>query len=424
MGVRSDSPPTSDEELSDFGDLEPGLPHPDKPSNSTASTLKKFCLPDRWLAAVGFGLTVALILAVSLGTTVHHPKKLPRPKTGHYPSDAPFREVIHSNFPDPALLHHNGTWFVYASNNAAGIIHSNLHGQQKDLGVANVQLATSKNFLDWEIQEPAKSPLQELPKWVSSEMMASVDTSIAVPRADLWAPDILRRPDGKFVLYYSATPADEHSIHCIGASVGNSPKGPFEAESEPIACHPEEGGTIDTNPFLDHNDTVYILYKIDGNNRGNGGECLNTVPPLKNTPIYLHKMEKDGTTTSGEPIKILDRTDSDGPLVEAPSLIRTDEGIYILFFSTGCTFDPSYTLKYATSTNITGPYTRAKETLLKTGTHGLYAPGSASIVRDGSKWRMAFHARVFNDDLGGGIRPMYVADLEIRDTEVSLVAPE
>lgn len=416
MGVRSDSPPDSDEELSDLGHVEEARGD----LAAKESTLKKFFLPDRWLAVIGFALTIAIVLGLALGTSLHRTK--PRPVTGHYPSDAPFREVIHSNFPDPALLQHNGTWYVYASNSAAGIVDSNLHGQQKDLGIANVQLATSKNFIDWEVQNSTTAPLQDLGQWVSKEMVGSVDTTIPVPRADVWAPDILRRPDGKFVLYYSATPADMHSLHCIGASVSDTPVGPFKPEAKPIACHAEEGGAIDTGPFIDEDGTVYLTYKVDGNNIGHGGVCSNTVPPLIDTPIYLQKLEKDGITKSGKPVEILDRIDSDGPLVEAPSLIRTDEGVYVLFFSTGCTFDPSYTLKYATSTNITGPYIRAKQTLLETGTNGLFAPGSASVARDGEKWRIVFHGRVFTDL--GGIRPMYVANLKIRGTEVSLEAPE
>jgi beta-xylosidase len=411
MGVRSHSPPTSDDDdLSDLGsDIEPGVRAPRVVRRE--STLKKFCLPDRWLAVVGFFLTVALVLGATLGTSLH--RKKPFRTTGHYPSSAPFREVIHSNFPDPALLHHNGTWYVYASNRDAGIIdkNNNIIENSSNLPVtANIQLATSPNLRDWKIHEAANSPLQELGKW-------SVDTTSPAMRSDIWAPDILARPDGKFVLYYSAPPA-AGGIHCVGASVGDSPTASFKPEPEPVACHREDGGAIDPAPFTDEDGTVYLVYKIDGNNIGNGGGCRNTIPPLKDTPILIQKMEKDGITKSSEaPVKILDRIDDDGPLVEAPSLIRND-GLYILFFSTGCTFDTSYNLKYATSTNITGPFTRGK-TLLHTALDGLDSPGSASIVRDGKKWRIAFHGRVFDDE-GRGIRPMYVADLKIDKDDVTM----
>ncbi|KAF2645316.1 Arabinanase/levansucrase/invertase [Massarina eburnea CBS 473.64] len=398
-------------------DIEANVPIQKPPDNK--SSLHKFCLPDRWIAVVGLLATFAVILGAVLGASL--PKKT-TVGTGIYPENAPFREVIHENFPDPALLRYKGLWYVYASNSAAGIIQSKLHGEEKDLGVGNVQLATSKNFVDWEVRKQSEGPLQELGVWVNREMMAAgADASVSVRRADVWAPDIIQRPDGRFVLYYSATAAGEKTIHCIGASVSESPLGPFEPLSSSIVCPIKEGGAIDTGPFKDEDGNLYLTYKLDGNARGNGGECLNTVPPLKDTPIFLQKMEMDGYTTSGPPVKILDRTDSDGPLVEAPSLIRTHEGIYVLFFSTGCTFDPSYNLKYATSTNITGPYTRAAHPLLDTGAYGLLAPGSASVARDNTTWRMAFHARKFTDK--AGIRPMYVSNLRINGTNVTMEAP-
>lgn len=60
------------------------------------------------------------------------------------------------------------------------------------------------------------------------------------------------------------------------------------------------------------------------------------------TPIMLQRMLKDGVTPDGPPIQILDRIAEDGPLVEAPDIVRSKEGIYFLFFSSGCATDSSY----------------------------------------------------------------------------------
>ena len=252
-------------------------------------------------------------------------------------------------------------------------------------------------------------------------MRAEADHSLFVRRANVWAPNVLQRPDGKFVLYYAATAANATSVHCIGAAVGNEPQGPYNPLATPLACPTELGGAIDPSSITDADGTIYVAYKVDGNSKGNGGECGNTVPPLKDTPILLQKMDQDAITPSGPPITILDRTDEDGPLVEAPALARTVDGVYFLFFSSGCTRLPSYDLKYATSTNIAGPYTRASEPLLMTGYMGLSAPGSASLGQDGSNWRMAFHARI-NTDIGG-IRAMYTALLILNGTSATLEVP-
>ena len=117
----------------------------------------------------------------------------------------------------------------------------------------------------------------------------------------------------------------------------------------------------------------------------------------------------------------MDRTHADGPLVEAPALVRSHEGIYFLFFSSGCTRFSSYDLKYATATNVTGPYTRAQNPLLFTGAWGLTAPGSVGIgeTPDG-KFVMAFHARVKSEF--GRIRAMFTTGLLFNGTTVTMVA--
>lgn len=130
-------------------------------------------------------------------------------------------------------------------------------------------------------------------------------------------------------------------------------------------------------------------------------------------------MESDGVTFANEPITILNRTESDGPLVEAPSLIRSDDGLYFLFFSSGCTRAPTYDVKYAWAHNITGPYTRAPHTLLRTSNWGLSAPGSVDVSRGGDgQVHMAFHARV--DTTFGKVRAMFTTELRFDNTTVIL----
>lgn len=344
---------------------------------------------------------------------------------------APFRQALFSNFADPALVKSNGTWYAFATNSAAGIINQNYSTTPDDYGKANIALATSSDFVDWILLNYTSDPLARLGEWVKSDGLDVGARSFrhGTLGSDLifrnttavnpWAPDILQRPsDGKFVIYYSATAANA-AFHCVGAAVASEPFGPYEPLPFPFACPLDQGGAIDAAPIVDSDGAIYVAYKIDGNALGSGGDCSNGVPPLKDTPIMLQKVDIDGTTPIGSPVKILDRSDEfgDGPLVEAPSLILSDEGIYFLFFSSGCTRTDHYDIKYATASDITGPYVRATEPLLKTGDWGLLAPGSMSLRKDGEKWRMAFHARVFTDF--GGIRATYLADIVLSGNRAS-----
>lgn len=112
------------------------------------------------------------------------------------------------------------------------------------------------------------------------------------------------------------------------------------------------------------------------------------------------------------PITVLDRDSADGPLVEAPSLVKVN-GVYVLFFSSNCYSGGLYDTSYATATNIKGPYTKAQAPnapLLQTGTpyKQLYSPGGLDVGPGGVN--VVFHA-----DLGttANTRQMWVGQIEI-----------
>ncbi|EME39996.1 glycoside hydrolase family 43 protein [Dothistroma septosporum NZE10] len=370
--------------------------------------------------------------AVALSLAEHH--RIRAVGQGPDRRSAPIRLAIASNFPDPGLWYDNGTYYAFATTNAAGVLRypsgkpSNASEHTVNFGLANVQMATSRNFVDWTVAGLNAQPLPAEGKWTRVPEAAKVNhPSIS----STWAPAIIRRADGKFVMYYSAAPGfrvhyrvNHPHPHCLGAAVSTdeSPAGPYEPLAESIACPWEQGGAIDPEAFRDpKSGRLYLVYKIDGNNIGSGGACGNTFFPIEKTPIMLQEMEEDGLTKVGDPVEILTNEKQDGPLVEAPVLVQTKEGIYFLFFSSGCTRLPTYALEYATATNITGPYTRVKDKLLKTGDWGLEAPGSVGISEDGKGgWSMAFHARVNDGDIGR-VRAMFTTKLKFEGRSVSMM---
>ena len=181
-----------------------------------------------------------------------------------------------------------------------------------------------------------------------------------------------------------------------------------------------QGGAIDPAGFQDADGTMYVVYKIDGNNRGHGGNCGNSVDPIVPTPIMLQQLASDGVTPVGNPQQILDRGEADGPLVEAPSLTRVADSssaggwLYILFFSSNCYSGDLYDTSYATSSNGIknggGDYAKAGVPLLVTGSDGgkLYSPGGLDVGPDASK--VVFHA-----DLGTSVdtRQMWAGQITV-----------
>ena len=123
-------------------------------------------------------------------------------------------------------------------------------------------------------------------------------------------------------------------------------------------------------------------------------------------------MAGDGVTLQGSGMRIFDNDgQGDTGVVEAPSLVKTPDNTYMLFFSNGCWNASSYDVNYATSSTLTGPYMRAANPLFVTGTDSLQAPGGANVWNDAS--HMVFHAGAGND------RSMYTATLTVTGSTVS-----
>ena len=178
--------------------------------------------------------------------------------------------------------------------------------------------------------------------------------------------------------------------------------GPYTPLATPFAC-PDvttQGGAIDPDGFLDDSTGQrYVVYKVDGNSIGHGGSCNNMVEPIVPTPLMLQEVAADGITPINAPVQILDRDDLDGPLIEAPALHRSDEGIYFLFFSSNCFTTPKYDVAYATASNIYGPYTKSSRPLLVTSDADLTGPGGLDIVKGGDLVLFHGHMTINNDPI-------------------------
>lgn len=208
-------------------------------------------------------------------------------------------------------------------------------------------------------------------------------------------------------MYFSAALQWKEGTHCIGVATADRIQGPFISDEKVFAC-PLREGAIDADGFKDENGNRFVVYKIDGNSIGHGGSCNNGFSPLKDTPIMLQAVTGDGKTKIGPPIKILDRTAEDGPLVEAPSLAFLN-GRYFLFYSSQCWSSKIYNIKVAVAESVEGPYGRIG-TLLSTGRLDLISPGGADLA--GSV--MVYHAG------NPGYRFMYTATISSDDEQLRL----
>jgi hypothetical protein len=125
------------------------------------------------------------------------------------------------------------------------------------------------------------------------------------------------------------------------------------------------------------------------------------------------------------PIQLLDRTDADGPLIEAPSMTQSEKW-YILFYSSDCYTTDRYTVSYAVAPvddgnngGVENAVFERKGVLLKTGdgnvNESLYAPGGATIQRDARN--ILWHADEGNSS---AVRQLWAGEIAVNETDGSV----
>ncbi len=267
--------------------------------------------------------------------------------------------VYDANFPDPFVLREGETYHAYSTNDAE----------------ANVPTLRSRDLVEW---RKGGDAMPDLAPWVTP--------------GQTWAPEVLRREGGGYVLYYTAASTAE-GRQCVGHAVSDSPEGPFVDRAEkPFVCQVREGGSIDASPFVDGDGKLYLLWKNDGNAVG------------RDTHIYAQRMSMDGLDLLGKPVRLFKQDAAwEGELVEAPVMWKRG-GEYYLFYSANAYYNKSYAVGYATCEGPLGPCQKAPENpILRTG-DGAVGPGHVAVVEDGSgeTW-VAYHA--WSPDAVGSVYP-------------------
>ena len=272
--------------------------------------------------------------------------------------------LIDQDFPDPDVNRFGDTYYAYATNT----------------GGRNLPVATAPSVDGpWSVSDADALP--QLGAWAQP--------------GRTWAPEVSQRPDGGYLLYYTA-----HSINpdrqCLGAAVSDSPLGPFEPVGDgPLVCPADLGGAIDAGTYSEGDDH-FLLYKTDGNAVG------------LRPGIYLQRTTPDGLTFDGDAVRIVDNDqDAERGIIEAPVLVKQGDH-WVLLYAAGEYWNGSYYTGYATSTSITGPYEKAYRPLMSNLSldHAVDGPGGADIVRGDTGDHIVFHGH-----LPSGGRGVYAADL-------------
>jgi beta-xylosidase len=226
---------------------------------------------------------------------------------------------------------------------------------------------------------------KDLANW---ERVGSIFSSTSLPRWSkpgsevFWAPEIHAITSNSSEISYACYYVANHTKlgKSVGVAVSKDPAGPYSDIGSPLCSSPRppstsmkvDPGAIDPTFFRDADGQQYLLWKDEG-------------PP---TQIRIQALAPNGTAfaTNSTPTDLLTNDQLwEAWQVEAPWLIKHNSE-YFLFYSGGKgTWDPTYAVGVARSTNVRGPYTKSCGPILtqdssRALTSAFRGPGHCSVV--------------------------------------------
>jgi hypothetical protein len=261
----------------------------------------------------------------------------------------PTVSVISVDFPDPAILHIDNTWYAFATNKNG----------------TNVQSARSTNFDNWK-RQIGYDVLPKLPHWVGPN------------KTDVWAPNVVQtvRLPPTFVSRKLIILVVSHQLRhvlCCNAQI--------QFQLPPSRHSNLRNARRNLPTFLGD---IYLRSKGRRSNRciwipgPRQQEMISNLQdrweligfrrfmqhwPRKPTPLVLQEVASNGVTKIGNKIQLLHHDDSEGPCIDAPSIVRIG-GKYFLFYSSQCWDSGFYDVKFATSKRVYGPYKKGGQLLI------------------------------------------------------------
>jgi xylan 1,4-beta-xylosidase len=251
--------------------------------------------------------------------------------------------VLPGDYPDPSVIRDGADYWAVATSGGWS---------------PPFTLLTSRDLVNWVV---AGTVLRRAPRWASR---------------DFWAPEIVKRGRG-YLVYYAAH--DRRGRFCVGVASARRPTRFFRDRGR-VVC--SAVGAIDPATVLDEHGTPYLVWKEDGNSRG------------QPTPVLAAPLTRSGLRLAGAPHELI-RNDQawEGHVVEAPALTR-HEGRFYLFYSARNCCGPhcDYALGVARSPALLGPWEKHTGPVLRGGP-GFRCPGHGSVVSDpGGGQHLLYHA--------------------------------
>jgi len=238
--------------------------------------------------------------------------------------------VITETLADPAVIFHEGLYYLYATGEVNG-----------DNGY---RVYTSTDLVRWR-----RGPVVFRPG-----------------EPHIWAPDVWRDPQsGRFYLYYTAN-------RTIGVAEAAGPLGPFVVRRKLFER------AIDAHLFRDDGRLYIYFVQVPGFRIT--VQPMSSPTELAGKPKVVLQPESDWETRSGS-------------VTEGPWMIKHAGRYYLLYSGSGAN-TPDYAVGYAVADSPLGPFKRAAHNPILHRGEGLFGPGHGCAIRDrADRWWFVYHQK-------------------------------
>ncbi|KAI0515219.1 glycosyl hydrolase [Xylaria bambusicola] len=226
----------------------------------------------------------------------------------------------------------------------------------------------------------------DLIHWEKHENILTIADVKWATRA-VWAPAPIFR-DGKYYLYFGANDIQEGEpeagvIGGIGVAVADKPEGPYvDPIGKPLIGEYHNGAQpIDQDVFIDDDGQAYIFY---------GGHSHCNIAKLNNDMVSIGQFD-DGTSFKEITPK---------GYVEGSQMIKRN-GKYYLMWSEGGWTGPDYSVSYAMSDSVMGPFIKLAKILEQDSAVAKGSGHNGVIHIPGTDiWYIVYHRRPLSETDG------------------------
>jgi beta-xylosidase len=253
--------------------------------------------------------------------------------------------VIAGDFPDPSVIRVGDDYWTTATSAEWSPIFLIMH---------------SRDLVRWEARGAVfKTP----PAWAAK---------------NFWAPE-LQQFGKRFYVYYTARM--KNGPLCVAVASASEPQGPY-TDHGTLVC--QEIGSIDAVATADESGDVYLIWKEDGNSRG------------QPTPIWAQKLSADGTRLVGQRKELFrnNPTTWEGGVVEGSFVVRRGGWFYMFYSGNACCGRRcDYALGVARARKLLGPWEKNPANPILAENKVWQCPGHGSIVtnKEGKDY-LLYHA--------------------------------